>query len=120
MERKCQRNGKFFSGKIVNSRNYSAGADGYIAHGEILPVLIRQHSEKLQKILVVIERFSGSHHNDMGNLLTGQTVYGIDFLQDFPGQQISSKSIQRRGAEPAPHPAANLRGHTRCCRICIS
>ena len=112
MERQRQRNLKFFLCKLIHLRNDSAGRNRNISLTDIKPVFICQHPQKCQNIVIIIQRFSAPHHNDIAHPFACDTLYPVYLIQHFRWQKSSFQTIQRRRAETTAHPAAYLRRNT--------
>ncbi len=65
-----------------------------------------------QQIVIVVERLTSSHHDNVGHAFSCTSRYGIDLVEHLRRCEISLQAVERRGAEPASHTAADLRGDT--------
>src|ERR1700761_6604852 len=73
--------------------------------------------DRLQKILIIRQRLSHSHEDEIIDLLSAQRLDTQNLLNNFPGFQISRPSLQSARAELAPVGTANLGGETKCLAV---
>ena len=59
---KRQCNLQFFFRQFQNLRHNAAGGNGHISLADMQAVLSRQNVDEFQKIVIVVQRLSGSHH----------------------------------------------------------
>ena len=71
-------------------------------------VFIRQKTDKANQIVIVVQRFAGTHYHHIGNSFSCVLLNLINLIQHFGRTQISLQTVQGRRAEPAAHAAAHL------------
>ena len=100
--------------EAVDFGNYSAGGQRNIPRTYPDTVLCGHAVEKPYCVIVIIERFTAPHHNNISNgsffsVLTRKILFGRgDFRKHFPGGKVSDSAVQSRSAEGTAHPAACL------------
>ena len=65
MEGKCKRDLESLICQTQHIRNNAAGGHRHIPLADIQSVFICQHADKPDKIIIVIQRFPGSHDNNV-------------------------------------------------------
>ena len=71
---KCQRDLQLFFSKSPDVRYNSTGRRRDISLADIEPVLITDHVNEFQKIVIIIQRFSGSHDHNIRNSLASDLL----------------------------------------------
>ena len=72
---------------------------------------ITHEPKEADDLAVVIERLSAPHEDDVTDRYAKMTFHKIYFAEDLRRGQIPYEAADRRSAEPAAHPAADLCGN---------
>ena len=89
MQGKSKRNLQFILRQFPHLWHDPAGRYGQIPLTDVQPILIRKQGDKPQKILIIIQRFPGSHNHHIGNSLPALQHNCINLIQHFRGKEIS-------------------------------
>jgi len=96
--------------QIVKALDEAARGQRNVAHADVFPVRVVDQRKKAHDIVKVIERLADAHEDDVGDLAAGLPL-GIEHLvEHFRRLKIADQAADRRRAERAPLPAADLRG----------
>ena len=96
--------------QIVKALDEAARGQRNVAHADVFPVRVVDQRKKAHNIVKVIERLADAHEDDVGDLAAGLPL-GIEHLvEHFRRLKIADQAADRRRAERAPLPAADLRG----------
>ena len=114
MQGKSQCNLQLFLCQFLNLRHQSTGRNCHIPLADMKPVLIGKQSKKPEQVLIIIERFPGSHDYHIGNALLRVSCNRIDLIKHLCRCQIPLPAIECRGTEPASHltPYLGRNAHT--------
>ena len=85
------------------------GGNGNIPLTDMQSVPVRQETDKLYGIFIIVHRLAHPHDNHIGHPLTGQSGNSINLFQHLGGKQSPFQSVQRRGTEHTAHTASYLR-----------
>ena len=80
-------------------------------HPDVHTIWMIDQRKKLQNVGKIIQRFSNSHHNNIGYFFSAVLLGQYHLVQYFSGCQVSNLATQSRGAKDATHIAAHLTGH---------
>ena len=111
VKRDRERDGKILLHQHFNAVNKSAGRKRNVAVANVEPCLTVYKVQKLDNVIIVIQRLTNAHHNNVGNALTNVLLSGNYLPKQLCGSQVAHATANGRGAELAPHTAANLRGN---------
>ena len=78
---------------------------------DVQPVRMGDQADETDDLVIVVERFSDPHQNDIGNAFPQIPLRGDDLTEQFARGQIPHLAAQRGRAEPAAHPATDLGGY---------
>ena len=97
---------KIFLCQIIHTGNNAAGGHRNISLADVQPVFIRQHTDKFQKIVIIIQRFPGSHNHYIGNPLPGKLLYPVNLSKHFRRQQIPAQPpmVEAQNLQPILQP----------------
>jgi hypothetical protein len=107
-DRECQR--EIFFCEAVDHRNDAAGREGKMPKAHISAFGMGNELQKLNNIVIIIERLSDSHQYDTGNpRIFGRIgIHRIDLTEHFGGSQIADKSERCGCTELTSHLTADL------------
>ena len=108
MERYRKSHLKLLLCQLIHFRYKSAGGHSQIPLTEMKSAFLCKNMDKSQKIIIIIQRSSGSHDYNIGNSFPYGCLYPVDLIQHFRRQKISGKPSDGGCAESAAHSAACL------------
>ena len=108
MKGKRQSDLQLFLCQLINLRHQSAGRNRHIPLADMKSVLISKQRNEPEQIVIIIERFPGSHDHHIGNALFRILRNCINLIQHLCRCQIPFPAIESRGTEPTSHFAAYL------------
>ncbi len=110
---RVKRDGDIYLGHILskaqNLRQQAAGGYRNIPQAETQTVFIVQDLNSPDQLLIIVERFAGSHHDDVTDSLARIPAHGGYLIDDLPCAEVALQAVDARCAESASHPAAGLR-----------
>ena len=110
MEAQCQRNTVVFIRQLPDHRHKTTGRDRDVPPRDMKSVFIRDHADETGELIVVIERLTGAHDDDIIYPGTGRSLDLIDLSEHLSARQIPCETIKGRCTELTAHTAADLRG----------
>ena len=96
--------------EVIDARHDAAGRDSDVPPGQVQSILVRDQPDEPQQRVIIIERLARPHDDDMRDSLPREDGDPVDLVQDLGRHQAALQPVQRRRAEPAAHPAPDLRG----------
>ena len=99
-----------FIGQLPDLRHQTAGRDRDVPPRDMESVFVRDHTDETGELIVVIERFTGAHDDDVVDPGTGRPLDLVDLSEHLSTRQIPCEAVEGRGTELTAHAAADLRG----------
>ena len=112
MQRKCQRDGQSLICQLPDLRNQPTGGNRHIPLTDMQSAFLRQKMDKADQVIVIVQRFTRSHHNHVGNAFACIALNLINLVQHLRRAQVPFQAVQGRSTETAAHPTPHLRGNT--------
>ena len=109
MKGKCQSDLKLFFSQIIHLRHDPTGRNRHISLTDPKTVFVGKDPDKTDKIVIIIHRLTGSHHNYIGHTFAGICLDTVNLIQHLGRFQASGQSSDGRCTESASHTAAHLR-----------
>ena len=83
MQGNSKRHLKFFFSQLIDFRYKPAGRNCKISLTDMNASVFSQYMDESQKVIVIIQWFSCSHHNNIGNPLACRNLYSVNLIQHF-------------------------------------
>ena len=112
VERHRERYLELLGGKSVDAVDDPAGRERYVPLADAEPApRVADETDEGRRRLVVVERLADAHHDDVVDPLAAVVSRGDHLAEDLAGGHVPYPPAERRRAERAAHPAADLRRH---------
>jgi len=89
-------------------------------HADVQPVRAVDQRQKLQYVILVVQRLSDPHQHNVGDGKAAVQLGKQHLIQYLGGRQVTHLSGDGAGAEGAAHAAAHLRGDAHGIAVVIA